>query len=163
MTPVPPALPSPLPPYRQALGLASLMLARDPATRILAAAQLFELLHGQGSVLLPAEHSPPQDPLHFLGDSAAAAAALHSLPEDGSAGAAGGVGGKNTSAGSVFEAHELSNLVQVFASSSLKEQIRLAALQQLLQLVAMSQNLAKLLRAGVLEVGIFLSLQPRPH
>ena len=34
---------------------------------------------------------------------------------------------------------------------------------QLLQLVAMSQNLAKLLRAGVLEVGIFLSLQPRPH
>ena len=63
----------------------------------------------------------------------------------------------------MFEAHELSNLVQVFASSSLKEQIRLAALQQLLQLVAMSQNLAKLLRAGVLEVGIFLSLQPRPH
>ena len=32
--------------------------------------------------------------------------------------------------GSVFEAHELSNLVSVIASASLKESIRLAALQQ---------------------------------
>jgi hypothetical protein len=122
----------------QALGLAGLMLARDSATRILASAELFEILHRQGSVLLPAEHTPPKDPLAFLGDTSC---------QDG----AWGVGKQNGSGGSVFEAHELSNLVQVFASSSLKEQIRLAALQQLLQLVATSQNLAKLLRAGLLE------------
>ena len=35
-----------------------------------------------------------------------------------------------TVAGSVFETHELSNLVSVIASASLKESIRLAALQQ---------------------------------
>jgi hypothetical protein len=122
----------------QALGLAGLMLARDSATRILAAAELFEILHRQGSVLLPAEHPPPKDPLAFLGDTSCQ-------------GGAWGVGKQNGCGGSVFEAHELSNLVQVFASPSLKEQIRLAALQQLLQLVATSQNLAKLLRAGLLE------------
>ena len=143
----------------QALGLASLMLAQDTAARILAAAELFDLLQAHGCVLLAANLAAPQDPLGFLDDVATCESTpLNLYLEDSKGGQGGGYAdGEITQrrhgggGGAVLEMHELSNLVRIVASESLKEPIRIAAQQQLLESASAVRSHALLLEAGLLD------------
>jgi len=138
----------------QALALASVMLGQDAAARILAASQLFDLLQEHGCVLQAAGAAPPTDPLAFLASPSHSDPTLREIFQDTSGGGDRSKNGHLGGGGSVFETHDLSNLVRVVASESLKEPIRLAAAQQLLQLAsaAQRQEQALLLGAGLLEV-----------